>query len=71
MLNVLQNPIGLSDYAMLSAGPMSNRPNGYIFSERRKRKPSELEMEDAERVHVPNFPVGVWFTVLQNVSGPW
>ncbi|KAK1940222.1 hypothetical protein X943_000275 [Babesia divergens] len=53
---IMNNPIGLSDYAMLSAGPMSNRPNGYIFSERRKRKPSELEMQDAERVHVPNFP---------------
>ncbi|KAK1443087.1 hypothetical protein BgAZ_306050 [Babesia gibsoni] len=52
---MMNNPIGLSDYAALSSGPPTNQTNEYAVLERQRLKPSEMEMEDTERSHMPIF----------------
>ncbi|GIX63989.1 50S ribosomal protein, putative [Babesia caballi] len=53
----IQGPIGLSDFAVIPSRRETDEPNSYLLLERRKLKPSEMDDDDAERLHVPIFPV--------------
>lgn len=63
--NDLQEPIGLSDYAVLNTNSVSNPPGDYSVLERQKFKPSEMEEEDTERMHMPTFTV-IFIVVLSD-----
>ncbi|ORM41103.1 putative 50S ribosomal protein [Babesia sp. Xinjiang] len=47
--DIMLNPFGLSDYAVIPNRPMPGSPEPYALLERNKLKPSELVDEDAER----------------------
>ncbi|EDO05422.2 putative integral membrane protein [Babesia bovis T2Bo] len=53
---VVQEPYGLSDFAVLSQTTYNYQPAQYRVLERNRLKPSELDNEDGERYHVPLFP---------------
>ncbi|GFE55851.1 50S ribosomal protein L21 [Babesia ovis] len=52
---ILQEPYGLSDFAVISQRPTNGAPEPYMLFERSRLKPSEMDEEDSERQHLPLF----------------